>query len=383
MLRKILIFSTAYYPFVGGAEVAVKEITDRIGDFGFDMVTARMDKKLPKFERIGNVDVYRIGFGVPVFDKYYLAFCGHRFAGKLHKNNQYSAVWSIMASYGGFTALSFKKKNPDVPFLLTIQEGDDPEQIKKRVGVFKKRFRNIFVNADYVQCISKFLANWAKENGATSSIEIVPNAVDLNVFKPKSEGSCERAQKIKNDLGILENEKVIISISRLVRKNGLEDLIKAGEYINTPFKILIVGSGPDEEKLKELSVQLKLEDKVTFVGFIEHKDLVNYYYASDVFVRPSLSEGLGNVFLEAMATGLPVIGTPIGGIPDFLKDQITGLFCGVGNPESIAEKIEEILENNALREKIIKNGMQLVQTEYTWDVVSEKMNNIFNKLCES
>ncbi|MCG2695311.1 hypothetical protein L6261_04530, partial [Candidatus Parcubacteria bacterium] len=61
-MKKILIFSTVYYPFVGGAEVAIKEITDRIGDIEFDMVTLRFDKNLPKFEKIGNVNVYRIGF---------------------------------------------------------------------------------------------------------------------------------------------------------------------------------------------------------------------------------------------------------------------------------------------------------------------------------
>jgi len=82
---------------------------------------------------------------------------------------------------------------------------------------------------------------------------------------------------------------------------------------------------------------------------------------ADVFVRPSLSEGLGNVFLEAMAAGLPIIGTPVGGILDFLKDGETGLFCRIKNPKSIAEKIKEILSDDRLREKLIQNGQKLAE----------------------
>ena len=105
MNKKILIFSTAYHPFVGGAEVAVREITDRLGDdFEFDMIIAQLDRKLPKQEKIGNIDVFRIGIGVKIIDKLLLTFYGHRMAIKLYRKNQYDIVWSIMASYGGLSA---------------------------------------------------------------------------------------------------------------------------------------------------------------------------------------------------------------------------------------------------------------------------------------
>src|SRR3989344_9376814 len=99
---KIIIFSTAYLPFTGGAEIAVKEITDRINNVQFDIVTARLDGKLPKFEKIGNVNVYRIGFGASMLDKYLLPFLGFLKAYNLHKKNHYRVLWSIMASYAGF-----------------------------------------------------------------------------------------------------------------------------------------------------------------------------------------------------------------------------------------------------------------------------------------
>jgi glycosyltransferase involved in cell wall biosynthesis len=89
---------------------------------------------------------------------------------------------------------------------------------------------------------------------------------------------------------------------------------------------------------------------------------------------------LGNVFLEAMATGLPIIGTPVGGIPDFLIDRKTGLFCQIKNPQSIAQKIKEILEDDNLRKHLAKNGLRLVREKYDWDKISQKMNKIYHQL---
>ena len=117
-----------------------------------------------------------------------------------------------------------------------------------------------------------------------------------------------------------------------------------------------------------------------FLGQIEHNDLPQYLAMADVFCRPSLSEGLGNVFLEAMAAGVPIIGTPVGGIPDFLKDRETGLFCQVNNPQDLADKIKEILDNEELRRSLIKNGLSLVQEKYNWDNIVLKMEKIFLSL---
>lgn len=452
MNKKILIFSTAYFPFVGGAEVAMKEITNRFAPLGenwmtsggrpaisFDMVTAKMDAKLPKFEKIGNVNVYRIGVGIPLLDKLILVFWGSRFAQKLHnkiKNAQankgtnpqssgYSAVWALMASYGGFAALSFKKKNPSVPFLLTLQEGDPFDYIQKRARWMMGRFKQIFIKADYIQAISHYLAEWARKMGAKCPVSVVPNGVDIKNFtrvfakeelvKLKKEiklASCfqiVKTNKTGNESGtgpfICEDDKIIVTVSRLVEKNAVDDVISALRHLPENYKFLILGIGQEMEKYAAMVAEFGLQKRVSFAGQIEHKDLPKYLAISDVFVRPSRSEGLGNVFLEAMAAGLPVIGTPVGGIPDFLCDpstgsgqgreipqtpfnkggtdtHATGLFCKVDDPKSIAEKIKFILasENAALKEKIIANGRALVIKDYNWDTIAEKMREIFEKL---
>ena len=397
--KKILIFSTAYFPFVGGAEVAVKAITDRISDIEFSMITARMDFKLPKFERLGHIDVYRVGIGWPIFDKLWLAFRGAGVAQKLHKKNRYDAIWSIMASFGGLAARVFKKKNPDIKFLLTLQEGDNLVEVERKVRLIRRWFKNIFTSADYIQAISNYLADWAKKMGAVCPIEVVPNGVNIKKFS--IDDFRLTIDDFKRKLGIGEDEKVVITVSRLVKKNGVEDLIEAisqlspprrdpvhykhnkvaGQITNykLPVKLLICGDGEERQKLEVRSKKLGIENKVKFMGFIAPAELPKYYAIADVFCRPSLSEGLGNVFLEAMAAGVPVIATPVGGIPDFLKNGETGLFCHVRNPESIAEKIKWILDEKNKEEvaRVVANAREMVGRKYDWEIIAEKMEKIF------
>src|SRR4051812_1794708 len=97
--QKILIFSTAYYPLVGGAEVAIKEITDRLEEFEFDLITAKLQKNLPYFEKVGRVNVYRLGSGRPVFDKLLLPFRGAVLALKHHQSQNYILQWGMMVTF--------------------------------------------------------------------------------------------------------------------------------------------------------------------------------------------------------------------------------------------------------------------------------------------
>jgi len=169
---KILIFSTAYFPLIGGAEIAVKEITDRIKDCSFDLITSRFsslsaDKagKNAKKERLGNINIYRVGLGIK-FDKYLLPILGYFKAKKLHKKYNYSLIWSISASQAGLAALFFKIKNPKTPFLLTVQEGSSKKRLFCRRFMVWPLIKKIFKKADYIQAISKFLADVSREMGA-------------------------------------------------------------------------------------------------------------------------------------------------------------------------------------------------------------------------
>lgn len=390
MAKKILIFSTAYLPFVGGAELAVKEITDRINDFQFDMITLRFDSKLPKFERIGNINVHRIGFSknnptsndllkFPLkLNKLFFPFFGYLQAVRLHRKNKYDAVWAIMAAFAGFAAMFFKSRYPKIPYLLTLQEGDPIENIKKKISFIFPLFSKIFTKANFIQAISHYLAGWAQDVGFKGKMEVVPNAVNIEHFSqiyPISE-----LEDFRKKIGKSGKDKYIITVSRLVFKNAVDDVIRSLPYLSEDIKFLILGIGPDLEKLKKLTKELKVADRVIFYGHVDHKELPEFLKISDVFVRPSLSEGLGTSFLEAMAAEIPVIATPVGGIPDFLKDGETGLFCEVRNPESIARKANLLFSDDALRQKLIVNGKKMIMEKYGWDKIALRMREIFGRL---
>ena len=388
--KKILIFSTAYIPFVGGAELAIKEITDRIDDIHFDMVTLRFDGNLPKFERIGNVNVYRIGFtrkNPPMADlvkfplrinKLFFPFLAFFKAVRLHKKNKYDAIWAMMAAYAGFASLFFKIMHPKAPYLLTLQEGDPIEYIKKKVRFVYPLFSRIFTKADFIHTISNYLANFARDMGYKGTLKVVPNAVDVKYFSQKH--SEQEIEDLKKKLGKKSGDKYLITVSRLVLKNAIDDVIKSLRDLPENVKFLVLGDGPDLEKLQNLAKETGVEKRVMFSGQINNKEIPIYLEISDIFIRPSLTEGLGNSFLEAMAAGIPVIATSVGGIPDFLRDGETGIFCKVRDPQSIAEKVKLLFENNELKEKIIKNAKEMVTKNYDWDLIAQKMKNIFNKL---
>lgn len=391
--KNILIFSIAYIPFVGGAELAVKEITDRIyksdsnteGDFSFDMITLRFNKNWPKFEIIGSVNVYRISS-----PKIFFPFVAFFKATILHIRKRYSIIWSIMANRAGYATLFFKITHPKVKYLLTLQEGDTFEYPKKRAGFLWLfvgfLFRKIFTKADCIQAISNYLADWARSMGKKNCVEIIPNGIDME----------KSVKSIKSKVHKVESQKkIIITTSRLVPKNGVDILIEAvsilkKEGLSGDIQCQILGSGHEEEKLKDLVRILELSNEVVFLGHIDPEVVYTYLANADIFVRPSRSEGLGSSFLEAMGAGLPVIGTRVGGIPDFLKDpadagedKATGLFAKVNDPKDLADKIRTLINDDNLAQTIALNGKNLATKEYSWDNVASKIRLIFNNLCEN
>src|SRR6185369_532215 len=150
-------------------------------------------------------------------------------------------------------------------------------------------------------------------------------------------------------LGKKENDIFLITTGRLVLKNANLDIIESLKYLPENVKLLIIGQGVEGKMLKERTKEFGLMDRVKFLGFIKHSDMPIYLHISDIFIRPSLSEGFGNSYIEAMAAGIPVIATPVGGIPDFLRDGETGLFCEVKNPKSIAQKVEKLIKDRESR----------------------------------
>lgn len=381
--KKILIFSTSYLPSIGGAELAVRHITDQLPGYAFDLITARTSPSLATEERMGNVRVFRVGSPAMLFNflvpKVLFPLLAFRAARALTKRaGGYDIVFASQASQAGGAAYMYKKFFPRVKLLCNLQEGQKLEQ----QNIIKRFFRKkIIQNSDIIVTISNYLKDVAIANGAPpASMRIIPNGVDDNFF---SVVDVRESDELKQKLGIATNKRVIISASRLVHKNGLDTLIRALPLCTTPaIKLILVGDGKDREKLNALARQLGVQENILFVGSVPHDTLPSYLHIADVFARLSRSEGLGSAFLEAMASRVPIVGTPVGGIKDFLKDRETGMECPPNDPVSTARAIDALLQDAILKNHIVAQAYHVVEKKYRWDLIAQQYDHIFSTITQ-
>jgi len=355
--KRILIFSLAYYPVEGGAEIAVKEITRRIPDIEFDMVTMRFDKKHQKFEKIGNVNIYRVGGGFGYLSKILFVPQAALFA----LRRKYDFYWATMTNML-FPITLMRMAWNRTPYILNLQDGDPFEYVfeRFRIRIFKPLLSYGFRHATKVQAISNFLAKWAKDMGYKGEVAVIPNGVDAKKFE-------------NQNTKLFGTNVVLITTSRLVEKNAVADIIDALTFLPKNVSLKILGTGELKDELKLKVANQNLANRVTFLGHVPYEEIPKHLHEADIFIRPSLSEGMGNSFIEAMAAGLPVIATPVGGIVDFLKDGETGLFVEPKSPRLIAFQVQKLLSDRVLRHKLIINAKRMVIEKYDWDLIAKEM----------
>ncbi len=372
---KIIVFTTSYHPFVGGAEIAIQEIAKRLKDrFDFYIVTARFRRNLPKLEVRPEGTVIRLGFGSRL-DKWlfplFLISGQHRVSDKLGQHSVLTRIWGVDIGIGSLTAAIFKVFKPTIPFILTIQYGYGEERLKRgRLGLIGLAFRFILSQADYVTAISTYLLDLARKYEYKGSGEIIHNGVDVKKFKSLK---VEKSPKTK----------VVITTSRLVPKNGMDILIKAIAEVKKKIPDIqcwIIGDGPEMKNYKLQITNYKLDDKVKLLGEIAHDRIPYYLSLASIFVRPSRSEGMGNSFVEALSAGLPIIGTPIGGITDIIEDGKTGLFARPEDPVDLAQKIIRLLSDRRLAVDIVSEGQKMVEERFSWDHIVSAYVRVFQKV---
>ncbi len=377
-MARVAVFSLTYPPFVGGAEVAIAEIAKRLSAHEFTVITARLRRDLLARETISGVTVVRVGNGSR-WDKYRYPWLAVRAAAAEHQRQRFDLIWGMMASWGGLAALRFKERHPNVPYVLTEQSGDSDQFIKRRTWFWRHRYAQIYTRADRVTAISQFLVQRARSFGA-KNVELVPNGADVQHFGQSI--SPQRVAQEREQLGINSGEQVIVSLSRLVEKNGLDILIQAAArlvYTEVKLKIIIVGSGPFLSRLQRLARQVGVAEQVVFKPYQPHPMLPYVLAAADVFVRPSRSEGFGNAFIESMAAGVPVIGTSAGGIVDFLNDGENGLLVPPDNAEQLAGAIQRLLSDAGLRDKLVRNG-KITAQRYDWGIIARHLDTVFTQV---
>ncbi|WP_406161233.1 glycosyltransferase family 4 protein [Streptomyces sp. NBC_01005] len=213
--------------------------------------------------------------------------------------------------------------------------------------------------------------------GAAARMAQLPPGVDEKTFHPDSGGDRTRA-----GLG-LSDRPVVVCVSRLVPRKGQDTLILAMPAILAQVPdavLLIVGGGPYDKELRRLARETGVGESVRFTGPVPWEELPAHYGAGDVFAMPCRTrrggldvEGLGIVFLEASATGLPVVAGDSGGAPDAVLDGETGWVVRGGSAEESADRIVTLLRDPELRQRMGERGRAWVEEKWRWDLLAERL----------
>ncbi|MEU7486241.1 glycosyltransferase family 4 protein [Streptomyces sp. NPDC042319] len=208
----------------------------------------------------------------------------------------------------------------------------------------------------------------------------LPPGVDEKTFHPGSGGD-----EVRTRLG-LADRPVVVCVSRLVPRKGQDTLIEALPRIRAEVPdaaLLIVGGGPYEKDLRALAAARGVGDAVHFTGAVPWEELPAHYGAGDVFAMPCRTrrggldvEGLGIVYLEASATGLPVVAGDSGGAPDAVLDGETGWVVPGGSPAAAADRIVPLLQDPELRRRMGERGRAWVEEKWRWDLLAERLRTL-------
>ncbi len=215
-----------------------------------------------------------------------------------------------------------------------------------------------------------------------SRVHLLPMGVDLEVFHP---GDQNEARKRLN----LASGTILLGVGRLSEQKGFRFLIEALNFVREVFpatRLVLIGEGPEYRTLSKWVKRLNLERAVAFEGAVSQKLLADYYRASDLFIIPSIQtqrgevEAFGLACAEAMASGIPVIGTQTGGIPFLIENKKSGLLIPEGDPVALAMAIMKILSDDELKRRYADEGISRIQKTFSWEVCVNGFDEIYEQL---
>lgn len=210
-------------------------------------------------------------------------------------------------------------------------------------------------------------------------IKVIHNGVDVERFSPAVDKGA-----LKRKFGFREEDLLILYVGRLYSRKGLPTLIEAIPKVVRKFndvKFIISGRGlkDEEEKLRRHAKRLGVEDKLVFLGYFPDEDLPDLYRAADMFVFPSIYENLPFAMLEAMASGLPVITTTVGGIPEVIKDGENGFMIEPYNSMALAERILYLIDSPKAAQEMGFSGRETVERKFSWEGITRQVLRVYKE----
>lgn len=369
---RILMLNYEFPPLGGGAGNAtyymLKEFS-KYPNIEIDLVTSSVDKsKIEKFSKnitIHFLDIRKKGNLHYQSNKDLLIYSwkAYKYSKELIKTKEFNLCHAFFGIPCGYIAMKLKNKY-NLPYIVSLRGSDVPFYNKRfyllDLLIFKRLSKKIWKNAKFVTTNSEGLKELALDSSPDQKISIIYNGVDIDEFIP-----------LKNKQ--MKNKIILVSTGRLIKRKGYEYLIKSISKLDN-IELQLIGDGNLKQELTELS---KIGDSnVKFLGKINHKELPKYLQKADIFILPSLNEGMSNSVLEAMACGLPIITTDTGGSKELIKDN--GFIVNKADINSLKDAIEEYLKNPELIKLHGIKSRQLAE-KMNWGNVAKEYEGTYKK----
>lgn len=230
--------------------------------------------------------------------------------------------------------------------------------------------RWIWRRADRVVAVCESLGQLALRTWPDLRYTVVPNGVDLTLFHPAATANPLRPGPIR-----------CLAVARLIERKGLGDLIRALALLERGrFQLEIVGGGADERVLRSLASDLGVAHEIHFAGPLERSEVAKRYRDADLFTLPSSAEAFGNVFAEALASGLPIVGSSIGGIPDLVEHGTNGFLVQPGDVSALAGAIRYLADDPELRHEMAQRNRAKAEASLEWSQVTRRYLSTYEAL---
>lgn len=291
--------------------------------------------------------------------------------------------FDIIHSHDWLTAFAGKtlKHSFDIPLVSTIHATEsgrnggiytkEQKYINDIEWLLTYESQKIIVNSDFMKREASRIFNTNLEK-----IDVIPNGIDLDKFKGYKKDLNFRRNYASDD------EKIILTIGRMVNEKGIQHLICAMPKILSQYnnaKLVIAGKGPMLDELKEIAYNIGVAHKVYFTGYLSGDNVQKMYKNADVVVFPSTYEPFGIVALEGMLAGIPTVVSDVGGLDEIVKHGLTGLKSYAGNSNSVADSVLALLKDEDLAKRISKNGQKEVIDNYSWKDISISTLNTYHE----
>ena len=270
----------------------------------------------------------------------------------------------------------FSKKKYKVPYIVSTLGADVPgfNIGDWRLDVYhtftKPLSKSIWDNASYVIANSNSLKATCKKFFPAKEIFTITNGIDTELFYPHPDKNHN------------PGEVQLLFVSRLMLQKGVDTLIKTCHILNERgiknFKLTVVGEGYLKKMMFSLIDKYKLKDKINFLGWKDLEELPDIYRNADIFILPSVMEGMSSVCLQAMASGLPIVTSRVKGFEEILEENINGLYAEYNDAEEFADALEKLIKSPELREKLSKGSYEKSK-EFSWQRIAEKYLEHYEK----